>query len=148
LGCHPGVDLNQRQDDIPIFRYICTEIHTMKTCSTYTRFILILLALGITWVYLASLVNFHQHRIRGKHLVPELVFIIKQKEKNKAAFAKKAGCHEFSGKKYHSPPLAIHQDDMICHLQDDLILISAEPYSTTFSQHCPGQLLLRGPPHC
>ncbi len=120
----------------------------MKIPSVYTKSILILLALGITWVYLASLVDFHRHRIRGTELIPELVIIIKHKEKNKTSLNQKAGSQHTPGEGFYGPLLSAQQQCPSGKCLENMVLIPAEPKPVFLSQQSPVHLLLRGPPHC
>jgi hypothetical protein len=54
----------------------------VKTIPTVKRLFICLLAIPVLWIMIGSLVNFHQHKIWGKPLLPELVFNKRDKEKN------------------------------------------------------------------
>jgi hypothetical protein len=46
------------------------------------KLILIGWALAVVWIYLGNLVNFHQHRIWGKQLIPVAAYSTRAKEKD------------------------------------------------------------------
>ena len=46
------------------------------------KLILIGWALSVVWIYIGNLVNFHQHRIWGKQLIPVAAYSTRAKEKD------------------------------------------------------------------
>ena len=50
--------------------------------SAFRKFILIGWALAVVWIYIGNLVNFHQHRIWGKQLIPVAAYTTRAKEKD------------------------------------------------------------------
>jgi len=46
------------------------------------KLILIGWALAVVWIYIGNLVNFHQHRIWGKQLIPVAAYSTRAKEKD------------------------------------------------------------------
>jgi len=46
------------------------------------KFILLGWALAVVWIYIGTLVNFHQHRIWGKQLIPVAAYSTRAKEKD------------------------------------------------------------------
>lgn len=59
--------------------------------SALRKFILIGWALAVVWIYLGNLVNFHQHHIWGKQLIPIACYSTRAKEKDAASFVKNDG---------------------------------------------------------
>jgi hypothetical protein len=62
-----------------------------STTSTLRKAILIGWAFGVMWIYLGNLVNFHQHHIWGKQLIPVACSSTRAKEKDSASFVKNDG---------------------------------------------------------
>jgi hypothetical protein len=56
--------------------------------SKLRKLILIGWALAVVWIYLGNLVNFHQHHIWGKQLIPVAYSSTRVKEKESASFIK------------------------------------------------------------
>jgi hypothetical protein len=50
--------------------------------SNLRKLILIGWAFAVVWIYLGNLVNFHQHRIWGKQLIPVACYSTRAKEKD------------------------------------------------------------------
>lgn len=73
---------------------LCTLIqeqimgYLRSTKSLLRKTILIGWALAVVWIYLGNLVNFHQHHIWGKQLIPIACSSTRSKEKDAAAFVK------------------------------------------------------------
>ncbi len=59
-----------------------------KSTSLLRKAILIGWAFAVIWIYLGNLVNFHQHRIWGKQLIPVACSSTRVKEKDAASFVK------------------------------------------------------------
>ena len=53
----------------------------MKLTGKIYNFVLSLWAIAILWICIGTLVNFHQHKIWGKPLLPELLYAKRDKEK-------------------------------------------------------------------
>ena len=53
-----------------------------KLIPAFKRAALILWAFAVLWIYIGSLVNFHQHKIWGRPLLPQLLFCKRDKEKS------------------------------------------------------------------
>jgi hypothetical protein len=53
-----------------------------KFLSVLRKLILIGWALAVVWIYIGNLVNFHQHRIWGKQLIPVAAYSTRAKEKD------------------------------------------------------------------
>ncbi len=79
---------------IPKNIQLCTIflIQSMSNLRSATSFlrktILIGWALAVVWIYLGNLVNFHQHKIWGKQLIPVACSSTRVKEKEAASFVK------------------------------------------------------------
>jgi hypothetical protein len=54
----------------------------MKLTGKILRSFLFLWAAAILWIYIGSLVNFHQHKIWGKALLPELIYAKRDKDQS------------------------------------------------------------------
>lgn len=55
----------------------------LRTFLSFMRkLILIGWALSVVWIYIGNLVNFHQHRIWGKQLIPVAAYSTRAKEKD------------------------------------------------------------------
>jgi hypothetical protein len=54
----------------------------MKLTSKILRSFLFLWAAAILWIYIGSLVNFHQHKIWGKALLPQLIYAKRDKDQS------------------------------------------------------------------
>ena len=52
----------------------------MKLTSKILKSFLYIWAAAILWIYVGSLVNFHQHKIWGKALLPQLLYAKRDKE--------------------------------------------------------------------
>lgn len=59
-----------------------------STKSLLRKFILIGWAVAVVWIYLGNLVNFHQHHIWGKQLIPVACSSTRYKDENSGSFAK------------------------------------------------------------
>lgn len=57
----------------------------MSTESKMRRYVAIMLASAVLWIFLGSLINFHQHRILGKQLIEESSPFIKPKDEKTLA---------------------------------------------------------------
>lgn len=53
-----------------------------KSLSVIRKLVLIGWALAVVWIYIGNLVNFHQHRIWGKQLIPVAAYSTRAKEKD------------------------------------------------------------------
>ncbi len=63
---------------------------TKNRANSFKKSILLIWAFAIFWFYLGSLINFHQHRIWGKHLIPAVFTSTRSKQKEGiAVFASK-----------------------------------------------------------
>ncbi len=71
---------------------LCTQINKVKTFRKYSQkfrmLILIGWAFAIIWMYLGNLVNFHQHRIWGKQLIPVACTSNRGKDKESEFYVK------------------------------------------------------------
>jgi len=54
----------------------------MKLTSKIIKSFLFLWAAAILWIYIGSLVNFHQHKIWGRPLLPQLLYAKREKEQS------------------------------------------------------------------
>jgi hypothetical protein len=54
----------------------------MKLTSKIKNIFLFLWAAAILWIYIGSLVNFHQHKIWGRPLLPQLLYAKRDKEQS------------------------------------------------------------------
>jgi hypothetical protein len=72
-----------------------------STTSTLRKAILIGWAFGVMWIYLGNLVNFHQHHIWGKQLIPVACSSTRAKEKDSASFVKNDGSAKSIGSGLH-----------------------------------------------
>lgn len=52
----------------------------MSSETKIKRYVAVLLASAVLWIFLGSLINFHQHRIFGKQLIEEASPFIKPKD--------------------------------------------------------------------
>jgi len=59
-----------------------------STTSFLRRAILIGWAVAVVWIYLGNLVNFHQHHIWGKQLIPVAYSSTRYKDENSASVVK------------------------------------------------------------
>jgi hypothetical protein len=59
-----------------------------STTSFLRKAILIGWAVAVVWIYLGNLVNFHQHRIWGKQLIPVACSSTRNKEENSSSVVK------------------------------------------------------------
>jgi hypothetical protein len=59
-----------------------------STTSFLRRAILIGWAVAVVWIYLGNLINFHQHHIWGKQLIPVACSSTRYKEENSASVVK------------------------------------------------------------
>jgi hypothetical protein len=64
-------------------RYLRSAINLLR------RLILIGWAFAVVWIYVGNLVNFHQHRIWGKQLIPVACYSTRAKEKDGLLIVKK-----------------------------------------------------------
>ena len=62
--------------------------HLRSTTSFLRKAILIGWAVAVVWIYLGNLVNFHQHRIWGKQLIPVACSSTRYKEENSSSVVK------------------------------------------------------------
>ena len=73
---------------------LCTLIQNQimgrlsKTTSILRKTLLIGWALAVIWIYMGNLVNFHQHKIWGKQLMPVECSSTRVKEKDASSFVK------------------------------------------------------------
>jgi hypothetical protein len=72
-----------------------------STTSTLRKAILIGWAFGVMWIYLGNLVNFHQHHIWGKQLIPVACSSTRAKEKDSASFVKNDGSAKSFANAHH-----------------------------------------------
>ena len=71
----------------------------LRSAKSFLRkTILIGWALAVVWIYMGNLVNFHQHKIWGKQLIPVACSSTRIKEKEAASFVK----HDRSSKVFDS----------------------------------------------
>jgi hypothetical protein len=54
----------------------------MKLTGKILKSFLFLWAAAILWIYIGSLVNFHQHKIWGRPLLPQLLYAKRDKEQS------------------------------------------------------------------
>jgi hypothetical protein len=54
----------------------------MKLTGKILKSFLFLWAAAILWIYIGSLVNFHQHKIWGRALLPELIYAKRDKDQS------------------------------------------------------------------
>jgi hypothetical protein len=54
----------------------------MKLTGKLLKSFLFLWAAAILWIYIGSLVNFHQHKIWGRPLLPQLLYAKRDKEQS------------------------------------------------------------------
>jgi hypothetical protein len=54
----------------------------MKFLSSIKKAFLLVLAWSIIWISLGSLINFHQHKIWGRHLIPQICAYLPGKDKS------------------------------------------------------------------
>jgi hypothetical protein len=54
----------------------------MKLTGKILKSFLFLWAAAILWIYIGSLVNFHQHKIWGRPLIPQLLYAKRDKEQS------------------------------------------------------------------
>jgi hypothetical protein len=54
----------------------------MKLTGKILKSFLFLWAAAILWIYIGSLVNFHQHKIWGKALLPQLLYAKRDKDQS------------------------------------------------------------------
>ncbi len=59
-----------------------------KSTSLLRKALLIGWAIAVFWIYLGNLINFHQHKIWGKQLIPVACSSTRVKEKDAALFVK------------------------------------------------------------
>jgi hypothetical protein len=52
--------------------------------STFQKYILLVWAAAIMWIYIGNIINFHQHHIWGKQLLPVAAATSRSKEKSLA----------------------------------------------------------------
>ena len=52
----------------------------MRSETKIRKYVAVLLASAVLWIFLGSLINFHQHRIFGKQLIEEASPFIKPKD--------------------------------------------------------------------
>ena len=71
-------------------RYFRTTFmnHPRKISLLLRNTLLIGWAVAVVWIYMGNLVNFHQHRIWGKQLMPVECSSTRVKEKDAASFVK------------------------------------------------------------
>ena len=62
--------------------------HPRKISSLLRKTLLIGWAVAVVWIYMGNLVNFHQHKIWGKQLMPVECSSTRVKEKDAASFVK------------------------------------------------------------
>jgi len=55
--------------------------HLRSVSSIFRKLVLLGWAVAVLWIYLGNLVNFHQHRIWGKQLIPVACYSTRAKEK-------------------------------------------------------------------
>jgi len=80
-------------------RQIMGFLHS--TTSTLRKAILIGWAFGVMWIYLGSLINFHQHHIWGKQLIPVACSSNRAKEKDASTSIKIDGSFIYFGNTQH-----------------------------------------------
>jgi hypothetical protein len=54
----------------------------MKLTGKILKSLLFLWAAAILWIYIGSLVNFHQHKIWGRALLPQLIYAKRDKDQS------------------------------------------------------------------
>ncbi|MEI8048969.1 MAG: hypothetical protein WCI92_16420 [Bacteroidota bacterium] len=116
-----------------------------KISASLRKAILLGWAFAVVWIYLGNLVNFHQHHIWGKQLIPVACSSTRAKEKDSASFVKNDGNSKSFGNGQHfdfSSP-----DTQVCNI------LQPEIVSTYFKLPNAPVLLqgiqafsLRGPP--
>lgn len=74
-----------------------------STTSVLRKAILIGWAVAVVWIYLGNLVNFHQHHIWGKQLIPVACSSTRYKDEDSGSFVK----NDISSKSFNS---SIHFD--------------------------------------
>jgi hypothetical protein len=72
-----------------------------STTSALRKAILIGWAFGVMWIYLGSLVNFHQHHIWGKQLIPVACSSTRAKDKDSSSSVKDDGSFAQFGSVHH-----------------------------------------------
>ncbi len=53
----------------------------MRLDNKIRKYLSVVIAATVLWIFLGSLINFHQHRIWGKQLIEEAAPVIKPKDK-------------------------------------------------------------------
>jgi hypothetical protein len=56
--------------------------HLLNSQSRFQKRILLLWAIAILWIYIGNIINFHQHHIWGKQLIPVACTNNRSKEKS------------------------------------------------------------------
>jgi len=50
--------------------------------NKFQKYLVVCLAFSVLWIYIGNIINFHQHRIWGKQLLPVASYVTRSKEKN------------------------------------------------------------------
>ncbi len=92
-----------------------------KISASLRKAILLGWSFAVVWIYLGNLVNFHQHHIWGKQLIPVACSSTRVKEKDSASFVKNDGNSKSFGNGQHfdfSSPgtqvFSILQTEIVC----------------------------------
>lgn len=101
-----------------------------STTSVLRKAILIGWAVAVVWIYLGNLVNFHQHHIWGKQLIPVACSSTRYKDEDSASFVK----NDLNSKSFNS---SIHFDFASPDYQVSII---------SYSEIVPSQIILSDAP--
>jgi hypothetical protein len=74
-----------------------------RISATWKKVALFVWAAAILWIYIGSLVNFHQHKIWGRPLLPQLLFAKRDKEKHLGTLTFKITFQKISGNDFQAP---------------------------------------------
>jgi hypothetical protein len=119
----------------------------MNLSTASQKRLLLLWAFTIVWFYLGSLINFHQHHIWGKSLIPQISACSRNKSKtapgisNDETVGFHSAANDFISTTQHSVGFAFNEPTFVITILNSILAHPCIPNSDgfAFSQ-------LRGPP--
>lgn len=102
-------------------------------------------AFAIFWLYIGNLVNFHQHKIWGKQLLPIACTTNRSKEKETASFYKYGKDSYSFTPGHHVDFFVTHDSRLICDSKVSTIIFNDKSNDLPFWQAIK-EHTLRGPP--
>ncbi|MHC1706577.1 MAG: hypothetical protein AB9842_03525 [Bacteroidales bacterium] len=118
----------------------------MKPDQKIRNVIHIIWAFAILWISLGSLINFHQHHLWRKQLIPEVVASFNKKEKSKVVHSIKQHQENSNDNGIDQSAVPFTSSDSHNHYASVIILLEADGFSDDIAAGLTRSPGLRAPP--